>query len=255
MIEVLYFSDKDVKRRLVQRVGSSPRWTLVTATRHRGSVLELEKAEPFRSLEAQLGDFLDQVLMADEGKVEGMWRDPVGDLADSYYPHDRARAYAAATGYLLIYNGKLQAVVRKSGRAVDDVWFIHQGLSEQTSDVPRPDPATRPGMRSAPKRPAARAPFTRPSHKVGPTPRAVPPQQEPPRAPPNSMPPPWAVLGISVATPLPEAKKAFRALIAQYHPDKVAHLAPEFQELAERRTRQLLQAWEALKARDGDSGA
>ena len=58
---------------------------------------------------------------------------------------------------------------------------------------------------------------------------------------------PWAVLGIEPGTPKDEARKAFRALIAQYHPDKVAHLAPEFHALAERRTRELLEAWEALE--------
>jgi DnaJ-domain-containing protein 1 len=51
------------------------------------------------------------------------------------------------------------------------------------------------------------------------------------------------VLGIAPGTPKDEARKAFRALIAQYHPDKVAHLAPEFHALAERRTREILEAW------------
>ncbi|MFP2912182.1 J domain-containing protein, partial [Pyxidicoccus sp. 3LFB2] len=41
--------------------------------------------------------------------------------------------------------------------------------------------------------------------------------------------------------------QGLRALIAQYHPDKVAHLAPEFHELAERRTREILDAWEAIE--------
>jgi len=58
---------------------------------------------------------------------------------------------------------------------------------------------------------------------------------------------PWKVLGIPRGTSKDEARRAFRALVAQYHPDKVAHLAPEFQELAERKTRELLQAWEQLE--------
>jgi DnaJ-domain-containing protein 1 len=65
----------------------------------------------------------------------------------------------------------------------------------------------------------------------------------PPPAPPQS---PWEVLGIPPGSPREEAKKAFRAQIALYHPDKVAHLAPEFQRLAEERTRALLAAWEAI---------
>ncbi|WP_233611882.1 DnaJ domain-containing protein [Corallococcus sp. AB045] len=55
------------------------------------------------------------------------------------------------------------------------------------------------------------------------------------------------MLGIERSTPKDEARKAFRTLIAQYHPDKVAHLAPEFHALAERRTREILDAWEALE--------
>ena len=58
---------------------------------------------------------------------------------------------------------------------------------------------------------------------------------------------PWTVLGIARGTPRDEARKAFRALIAQYHPDKVAHLAPEFHALAERKTREILDAWEAVE--------
>jgi preprotein translocase subunit Sec63 len=55
------------------------------------------------------------------------------------------------------------------------------------------------------------------------------------------------VLGIAPGTSKEEARKAFRTLVAQYHPDKVAHLAPEFQELAERKTRAILEAWEQLE--------
>ena len=44
-----------------------------------------------------------------------------------------------------------------------------------------------------------------------------------------------------------EAKKAYRALLVQYHPDKVAHLANEFKALAETRTRAIVEAWEAVQ--------
>ncbi|MFP2930187.1 J domain-containing protein, partial [Pyxidicoccus sp. 3LG] len=57
----------------------------------------------------------------------------------------------------------------------------------------------------------------------------------------------WAVLGLSRDVSLDEARKVFRALVTQYHPDKVAHLAPEFHELAERRTREILEAWEEVE--------
>ena len=51
------------------------------------------------------------------------------------------------------------------------------------------------------------------------------------------------MLGIAPGTSKDEAKRAFRALVTQYHPDKVAHMAPEFQELADRKTREILEAW------------
>ena len=59
------------------------------------------------------------------------------------------------------------------------------------------------------------------------------------------------MLGIPRGTPITDAKKAFRALISQYHPDKVAHLAPEFRELADRRTREILEAWQQLEEAAG----
>jgi preprotein translocase subunit Sec63 len=36
-----------------------------------------------------------------------------------------------------------------------------------------------------------------------------------------------------------ECQKAYRTLIAQYHPDKVAHLAPEFRKMAAEKSLQL----------------
>jgi hypothetical protein len=30
-----------------------------------------------------------QVLVADEGSIEGMWRDPLGDLAERLYPYNK----------------------------------------------------------------------------------------------------------------------------------------------------------------------
>ena len=59
------------------------------------------------------------------------------------------------------------------------------------------------------------------------------------------------VLDVSEWASDEEIAAAYRAKAAQYHPDKVAHLAPEFHSLAERRTREILDAWEALE-RDAD---
>jgi len=44
-----------------------------------------------------------------------------------------------------------------------------------------------------------------------------------------------------------EINTAYRRLVHQYHPDKVANLAPEFRELAERRMKEINAAYEQLK--------
>ena len=65
---------------------------------------------------------------------------------------------------------------------------------------------------------------------------------------------PWAVLGLVRGAPLDEARKAWKALVVQYHPDKVAHLAPEFRQLAEEKTRQIMTAWEQVQAEAAATG-
>ncbi len=291
---VLFFSDKQVSETLFARVDGTRGLLLVTGVRH-GSGMRLPEArEPFATLERLHGDVLTQVLVADEGTTEGMWRDPLGDLGDRLYVHSRDDAYAAATGYMLLENGRPLAVVRKQGTPVEDLWFLQEALSKLTPRIPAPDPAQRPGRRKPeppprpPRRPAsvgaqeeetawegearspgARAPGsrstgardtgTRSSGARGTGARdsgsrtwddeATPPRgtRVPPPPPRPAARDAWTVLGISRDTPLDEARKAFRALITQYHPDKVAHLAPEFHELAERRTREILDAWEAVE--------
>lgn len=237
MIEVLSLSQKDVRERLLARVRSARKPLLVTGLRHGPYMRPPTEREPFASLERDFGDALDQVLVLDEGKLEGMWRDPLGDLADSLYPDDRERAYAAASGYVLLLHGQPRAVLKKRGEAREDRWFLQEALAAVSPRVSRPDPLQRPGQG---RRPA-------PSFEREPEP-------EPHRAPPEEPPPPrpaamdpWKLLGIPPGTPLGEARKAFRALVAQYHPDKVAHLAPEFRQLAETRTRELVAAWEAVE--------
>ncbi len=66
---------------------------------------------------------------------------------------------------------------------------------------------------------------------------------------------PWEVLGVAPGTPLPEVKRAYLALITQYHPDKVAQLGPKLQALAAEETRRLNQAWRELRQRDGKGTA
>lgn len=61
--------------------------------------------------------------------------------------------------------------------------------------------------------------------------------------------PPCDVLGIPLETPLPEARKRFRALILEAHPDRAIArgLPPEAVRLAEARTRRLNEAWEKFR--------
>lgn len=62
--------------------------------------------------------------------------------------------------------------------------------------------------------------------------------------------PPCEVLGIPLETPLPEARKRWRALIRDAHPDRAIArgLPPEAVRLAEARTRRLNEAWEKFRA-------
>jgi hypothetical protein len=55
-----------------------------------------------------------------------------------------------------------------------------------------------------------------------------------------------AVLGVSPGANRSEIKKAYHAKLQDYHPDKVATLAPEFQELANQKSIELREAYEAL---------
>lgn len=62
--------------------------------------------------------------------------------------------------------------------------------------------------------------------------------------------PPCNILGISPDTPLPEARKRWRQLILESHPDRAIArgLPPEAIRLAEARTRRLNEAWESFRA-------
>ncbi|MGE6757009.1 DnaJ domain-containing protein [Corallococcus interemptor] len=288
MQAVLYFSDKQVREKLFAFVDGARGLMLVAGVRHGAGMTRPPQArEPFAALEDRFGDVLAQVIVADEGTTEGMWRDPLGDLGDRLYPDDKKRAYAAATGYVLLEGGRPRAVVRKHASPTEDLWFLQEALSRLSPGIPAPDPAKRPGHRRpepAPKAPPRYGPANdsgAPEEPSDPWRRAgarsgsarardnggsgsegrdgasrarawqadeaTPPRGSRAVAAEPEAKDPWAVLGIERGTPRDEARKAFRALIAQYHPDKVAHLAPEFHALAERRTREILDAWEALE--------
>lgn len=56
------------------------------------------------------------------------------------------------------------------------------------------------------------------------------------------------VLGLSQGNPSPdEVKQAYRSRVAEYHPDKTAHLGPEIRDLAEKKILQINLAYEFLK--------
>lgn len=246
VIEVLALSDRQVRDQLFRRVESGSRPLLVSQVRTDRFMRPVPEREPFATLEREFGQRVDQLVVVDSGSVEGMWRDPLGDLADRLYPGDRANAYAAATGYLLLESGQPRAVVKKRDPR-EDLWFLQEVLHRAGLGVPAPDPARRPGRE---KSVSGDAPHARagPNTTSSKTRRAPPRPAAPPAAAERSA---WEVLQIPPGSSREEAKKAFRTLVALYHPDKVAHLAPELQQLAERRTRELLAAWAELDARLG----
>ncbi len=225
MIDVLYFADREVKQKLFARVTQAKKLLMVTTVPpHRASAAKAHKA-PFGPLELQFGRAFDQVLVVDEGGAEGMWRDPVTDLADALYPSDSRAAYLAAGGYFFVDGGVARAVVKRYGKPEEDAWFLQEALSKLTRQVPAPDPTQKPG-RGKKQLPQEDVPagVVRATGKD-----------------------PYGVLGLSSGATLAEAKAAWRTLMVQYHPDKVAHLAAEFRSLAETRTREIQDAWTRLQ--------
>lgn len=60
---------------------------------------------------------------------------------------------------------------------------------------------------------------------------------------------PYTILGVTRDAAPEEIRSAYRQLANQYHPDKVAHLGKEFQELAEKRFKEIQQAYDQIKTR------
>jgi hypothetical protein len=61
---------------------------------------------------------------------------------------------------------------------------------------------------------------------------------------------PYSLLEVSPHAPAHEVKAAYRRAVARYHPDKVAHLGKEFQELAHKKLLAIQQAYEILQDKD-----
>lgn len=81
------------------------------------------------------------------------------------------------------------------------------------------------------------------SSRSTPGPQAPPPRQpEAPHAPRS----PHEVLGVPTGADQATIRKAYIELVKQYHPDRVANLAPEIKELAGRRMREINRAYEEI---------
>ncbi|MXZ81069.1 MAG: co-chaperone DjlA [Gammaproteobacteria bacterium] len=62
---------------------------------------------------------------------------------------------------------------------------------------------------------------------------------------------PYAVLGVTPETPLPEIRKAYRRLMSQHHPDKLVSkgLPEEMIRIANQKTHEIRKAWKTIQAR------
>lgn len=71
---------------------------------------------------------------------------------------------------------------------------------------------------------------------------------------PASLDPPWhQVLELSPDASLEDIRNAYRRLMGEYHPDKVASLGSELQALAERKSKQIGAAYQAALQQLGAS--
>jgi hypothetical protein len=55
-----------------------------------------------------------------------------------------------------------------------------------------------------------------------------------------------SVLDLNANADIEEIRSAFHYLIKSYHPDKYIHLPPEFREMAETKSREIIQAYKTL---------
>jgi predicted lipid-binding transport protein (Tim44 family) len=60
---------------------------------------------------------------------------------------------------------------------------------------------------------------------------------------------PYTILGVNRGASTDEIKNAYRKLANKYHPDKVDHLGEEFKELAEKKFKDIQEAYQKLTAK------
>jgi DnaJ like chaperone protein len=64
---------------------------------------------------------------------------------------------------------------------------------------------------------------------------------------------PYEVLGVGRNASFEEIRRAYRELASKYHPDKVSHLAKEFQEMANEKLKEINGAWERVRRERGEN--
>jgi hypothetical protein len=63
---------------------------------------------------------------------------------------------------------------------------------------------------------------------------------------------PYSILEVNRGEDLEEIRRRYKEKLLQYHPDRVQHLGKEFQEMAERRTKEITEAYQRiLRQREG----
>jgi hypothetical protein len=308
----------DVRQQLDKEVLHAPRPLIVAQEPDEREGGAFDKRLPYRYLlehNAQVS-----IVVITDHPIDGLWRDPLGELADRLF-RNRRQAVEAVAGFILLIDGEQPSYIKR------DLWDrmadVRALIQRLHLDIPLPplakqepkwtpgrskppppvygpeDIVTDPGFgdrsprvklgdddadestvkdidpRDDPLRPRRPAgPRFRPNSSPGtkgpsssPPPSSAPEQEEwqtratvefeanPRKAPPPPTPPapkeedPFAVLGLKPSANEEAVRKAFRDLIVQYHPDKVAHLGPEFRDLAEKKSRELTAAYEAAQKR------
>ena len=225
MFKVLPRSLPDVRLRLTQAVDAAPRPVIVAQERDVESGGAFERRLPYRHLLEH--DARVSILLVADDPLGGHWRDPVGDLCERLF-RDKRVASMAATGYVLLLDHERPDSLK---RDLWDPWNDVRALVARLRlDVPVP-------LAAQSEPPRARPP-------EDPDEAGRPEDTGPLSAPPVHVLDPWPELGLPGPVGEDELRRAYKALIVQYHPDKVAHLAIEFRELAERRTREINEAYD-----------
>lgn len=62
---------------------------------------------------------------------------------------------------------------------------------------------------------------------------------------------PYTLLGVAPAASDEDLEQAYRRLMSEYHPDRVANAAKEIRDIADRRTREINQAYDTIRRQRG----